>query len=113
MRVRPKPTREPYFAACVVCSKYVKRKPMNWKKYEMKMLARKRNIEPVGRSSTIMSALGSRLDGAWMVVSQYGGTASACASLYVYRITIVRIKTSKLPVVVGDDREINMLTGGA
>lgn len=46
------------------------------------MLARNRYQEPVGKSSTIMSAFGSRLEGACTVVSQYGGTASACASTY-------------------------------
>lgn len=63
---------------------------MNWKNHEMKTLAKKSSQEPVGRSSTTMSELGSRLPGAWIVVSQYGGTASACASEYDYRMSIIR-----------------------
>jgi len=55
---------------------------MNWKKKEMKRLRPNIQKEPEGRSSMIMSALGSSPAGACTVVSQYGGTESACASAY-------------------------------
>jgi hypothetical protein len=82
IRVKPSPAREPYLAACEVCRRYVRRKPMNWKKKEMNAFVRKMMIEPDGRSSMIMSEPMPRPEGAWMVVSQYGGTASAWASAY-------------------------------
>lgn len=74
------------------------------------MLATKRYHDPVGRSSTIMSALGSMFDGAWIVVSQYGGTASACASLYDWRRVFSRTITAH---DYSARRWMLMLTGGA
>jgi hypothetical protein len=62
-----------------VWSKYVSKKPTNWKDIETSMFHRKENREPVGRASMIISPIDSGENGAWTVVSQYGGTASACA----------------------------------
>ena len=52
--------------------------PRNWKKNEVKRLKTKMRMLPAGRSSIINSP-GS--EGATTVVSQYGGTASAWASV--------------------------------
>jgi len=78
MKVRPSPAREPYRAACVVERKYVTTKPRNWKKKEVKRLKVKTRTLPAGRSSIIISP---ESEGATTVVSQYGGTASAWASV--------------------------------
>ena len=67
MRVRPRPTLEPNFAAWDVWRRYVRKKPMNWKRYEMRMLRIKIKTEPAGRSLTRMLD-GS--EGAWTTVSQ-------------------------------------------
>ena len=80
-RVSPSPARAPIFAACVVCRRYVRRKPTNWKEIETSMFQRKENTVPVARPSIGKSpdCIDSSDGGACTVVSQYGGTASACA----------------------------------
>jgi hypothetical protein len=55
----------------------VRRKPTNWKEMETSMFQQNEKSEPVGSESTIISPIASDANGAWMVVSQYGGTASA------------------------------------
>jgi len=51
---------------------------MSWKDMEMRAFQTKENIEPTRRPSTKMSSL-LNPPGARMVVSQYGGVASAAA----------------------------------
>ena len=82
MRVTPRPALEPYFAPCEVCKRYVSMKPTNWKEMEMRKFHAKAKMEPAGRPSIKRSSDPER--GAWIVVSQYGGTASAWATVYDY-----------------------------
>ena len=51
MSVMPSPARDPCFAARVVCRRYVRRKPTNWKDIEISPFQRKENMEPTGRPS--------------------------------------------------------------
>jgi hypothetical protein len=77
----PSPARDPFFAACVVCRRYVRRKPTSWKDMEIMAFQMKLKREPTGRPSTKTSS--PNVPGASMVVSQYGGVASAAACSYV------------------------------
>jgi len=52
---------------------------MNWNEMDTKRFQQKEKIVPVGRLSITMSPTESDENGACTVVSQYGGTASACA----------------------------------
>ncbi len=58
------------------------RNPTNWKEMETSMFQRKEKREPVGSASTTMSPGAVEAEGILIVVSQYGGTASACADAY-------------------------------
>lgn len=60
------------------------KKPTNWKKNDVNMFPKNVIRDPVGRSSMIIPASVSKPDGACIVVSQYDGTASACAAAYDY-----------------------------
>ena len=62
MSVTPSPAREPYFAACVVCKRYVSMKPTNWNEIEMRKFHAKEKTVPEGKPS--MSKLSELLKGA-------------------------------------------------
>ena len=51
MSVMPSPARDPCFAAWVVCRRYVRRKPTNWKDIDISPFQRKEKMEPTGRPS--------------------------------------------------------------
>jgi hypothetical protein len=68
--VSPSPALEPNFAACVVCKRYVRRKPTNWKKNDVKRFEMNEKIEPEGRSPTIIPASVYIPAGACTTVSQ-------------------------------------------
>lgn len=82
MRVTPRPALEPRRAAWLVCRRYVRRKPINWKETETRRFQQNEKSEPVGNESMTISPAESGENGACIVVSQYGGTASACAEAY-------------------------------
>jgi len=82
MSVTPRPALEPRRAAWLVCRRYVRRKPINWKETETRRFQQKEKREPVGRESMTISPIESGEKGACTVVSQYGGTASAWAEAY-------------------------------
>jgi hypothetical protein len=62
----------------VVCRRYVNRKPTSWNDIEIMAFHTKENTDPTGRPSTYTSS--EEMPGATIVVSQYGGVASAAAS---------------------------------
>src|SRR5271155_3263443 len=75
--VSPSPARLPCFAACVVWSRYVRRKPTSWNDMLIMPFQMKEKTDPTGRPSTYTSS--PVIPGATIVVSQYGGVASAAA----------------------------------
>jgi hypothetical protein len=54
--VRPRPARDPFLAAWVVCRRYVSRKPISWKDMLIRAFHAKENKEPTGRPSTKTSS---------------------------------------------------------
>lgn len=60
----------------------MRRKPTSWKEMLTSAFQRKENALPVGSASTTTSPGVAAALGACTVVSQYGGTASACACAY-------------------------------
>ena len=58
----------------------MRRKPTSWKEVEIMPFQTKEKKEPTGRPSTKTSL--EDMPGATMVVSQYGGVASAAACSY-------------------------------
>lgn len=56
----------------------MRRKPTSWKDIEIMAFQMKEKTDPTGRPSTYTSS-GPPSPGARMVVSQYGGAASAAA----------------------------------
>ena len=65
--------------------------PTNWKDLETSMFQRKEKTVSVAKFSIRTSPgtikAGDRDEGAWTVVSQYGGTASACALAYLEKVS--------------------------
>lgn len=82
MSVTPRPASDPFLAACVEWRRYVRRKPTSWNAAEMIPFQINEKTEPTGRPSTKTSS-NPPSPGARIVVSQYGGTASAAACSYV------------------------------
>lgn len=60
----------------------MRRKPTNWNEMDTSIFQRKEKRLPVVKPSIIMSPGVLEDEGAWIVVSQYGGTESACADAY-------------------------------